>query len=141
MARKTTSGADIQEQGGAAIYEETKDMTFEEEMAYWAEADREARELAAAARAEYAGETPEETEARFAKLLALPVRPKKSFDAVEMMHQGGERIRQETEGMTPEEEAAYWAESDREFRERPAGDAAAALAERRAAIAAKRKSA
>jgi hypothetical protein len=135
------SAVEIQHQGGAAIFEETKEMSLAEELQYWAEADREAREWAAAARAEYAGETPEETDARFAALLALPVRPKKVFDCVEMMHQGGERLRRETEGMTPEEESAYWAERDREFVETPDGDARAPLAERRAAIRARRKSA
>jgi hypothetical protein len=33
---------------------------------------------------------------------------KKSFDCVEMMHKGQERIRKETQGMTIEEQVAYW---------------------------------
>lgn len=32
----------------------------------------------------------------------------KKFDCVEMMHQGGERIRREVEGMTLDEEVEYW---------------------------------
>ena len=33
---------------------------------------------------------------------------KKTFDCVEMMHKGAERVRQQVEGMTMEEELAYW---------------------------------
>ena len=42
---------------------------------------------------------------------------RKKFDCVEMMHQGGERIYEETKDMTPEEEIVYWQEQNREFRE------------------------
>jgi hypothetical protein len=33
---------------------------------------------------------------------------KKTFDCVEMMHKGAERVRRQVEGMTIEEELAYW---------------------------------
>ena len=33
---------------------------------------------------------------------------KKTFDCVEMMYKGAERIRQQVEGLTMEEELAYW---------------------------------
>ena len=33
---------------------------------------------------------------------------KKTFDCVEMMHQGAEYVRHQVEGMTLEEEAEYW---------------------------------
>lgn len=33
----------------------------------------------------------------------------KTFDAVEMMHEGGRRVMAETAGMTVEQEVAYWA--------------------------------
>ncbi len=32
----------------------------------------------------------------------------KTFDCVEMMHRGAERIRKETAGMSIQEEVAYW---------------------------------
>ena len=33
---------------------------------------------------------------------------RKTFDCVQMMHQGGEKILREVEGMTPREEMEYW---------------------------------
>ena len=42
---------------------------------------------------------------------------KKKFDAVEMMHRGGEAVRKKIAGMTVEQEVAYWAEITRVFRE------------------------
>ena len=33
---------------------------------------------------------------------------KKTFDCVEMMHKGAERVRREVAGMTLDEELAYW---------------------------------
>ena len=56
------------------------------------------------------------------------------IDCVALQHEGGARIYEATKDMTEAEEAAYWAERDREFFQIPAGDAAAVLAERRAAI-------
>lgn len=38
----------------------------------------------------------------------------KTFDCVEMMHQGALRIYEETKGMTMEEELAYWRDRRRE---------------------------
>ncbi len=32
----------------------------------------------------------------------------KTFDCVEMMHRGALRIYEETKGMTPKEQVAYW---------------------------------
>ncbi len=40
----------------------------------------------------------------------------KKFDCVEMMHQGAERIRRETEGMTLEEQLEYWRQATEELR-------------------------
>ncbi len=42
---------------------------------------------------------------------------KKSFDCVEMMHQGAERVRHEVEGMTLEEELAYWRQQTEALRQ------------------------
>ena len=36
----------------------------------------------------------------------------KSFDCVEMMHEGGARIHEELKGMTREEKLAYWRARD-----------------------------
>jgi hypothetical protein len=33
---------------------------------------------------------------------------KKTFDCVEMMHQGAEQVRKQVEGMTLEEELIFW---------------------------------
>ena len=41
----------------------------------------------------------------------------KSFDCVEMMHKGADRVRQEVEGMTLEEELAYWRQQTDALRE------------------------
>ena len=38
----------------------------------------------------------------------------KTFDCVEMMHEGALRIYEETKGMTMEEELAYWRERRKE---------------------------
>ena len=46
---------------------------------------------------------------------------KKAFDAVEMKRAGAQRIYEESAGMTPEEQLAYWQEANREFREWRAG--------------------
>ncbi len=40
----------------------------------------------------------------------------KSFDCVEMMHEGALRIYNETRGMSREEELAYWRRKDEEAR-------------------------
>lgn len=42
---------------------------------------------------------------------------KKTFDCVEMMHKGAERVRQQVEGMTIEEEAAYWQQQTEALRQ------------------------
>jgi hypothetical protein len=51
----------------------------------------------------------------------------KTFDCVEMMHRGAERIYEITKDMTLEEEIVYWRERDRLFQEehnrRAAGNA------------------
>ena len=44
----------------------------------------------------------------------------KDFDCVEFQHWAGAQIAKELEGMTPEEELAYWRERDRRLRERQA---------------------
>jgi len=41
---------------------------------------------------------------------------KKSFDCVEMMHEGALRIYEETKDMTQEEELAYWQRQNEEAR-------------------------
>lgn len=43
---------------------------------------------------------------------------KKSFDCVEMMHEGALRIYEETKDMTEEEELAYWERKNQEMRQR-----------------------
>lgn len=43
---------------------------------------------------------------------------KKSFDCVEMMHEGALRIYEETKDMTEQEELAYWARKNEEMRQR-----------------------
>ena len=40
----------------------------------------------------------------------------RKFDCVEMMHSGAERVRRHVEGMTLEQEAAYWRQKTRELR-------------------------
>lgn len=40
----------------------------------------------------------------------------KEFDCVEMMHRGAERVREETKGMSIEEELAYWRKLTAELR-------------------------
>ncbi|HPO10009.1 MAG TPA: hypothetical protein PLZ55_15145 [bacterium] len=42
----------------------------------------------------------------------------KTFDCVEMMHQGGEKILREIEGMTPQEETEYWRRQTEKLRDR-----------------------
>jgi hypothetical protein len=41
---------------------------------------------------------------------------KKTFDCVEMMHEGALRIYEETRGMTTEEELVYWRRKNEEAR-------------------------
>jgi hypothetical protein len=43
---------------------------------------------------------------------------KKSFDCVEMMHEGALRIHEELKGKTREEQLAYWAEWNEKTRKR-----------------------
>jgi len=40
----------------------------------------------------------------------------KTFDCVEMKRKGAEKVRQETAGMTPEQELAYWQRGTEELR-------------------------
>lgn len=40
---------------------------------------------------------------------------KKTFDCVEMKHRGADKVQQAIEGMTLEEELAFWAEGTREL--------------------------
>ena len=42
---------------------------------------------------------------------------KKKFDCVEMMHQGAEQVRRQVEGMTMEEELAYWKQQTEALRQ------------------------
>jgi hypothetical protein len=43
---------------------------------------------------------------------------KKTFDCVEMKHQGAERVQARLEGMTREEQLAYWEQRGRVLRAR-----------------------
>jgi len=45
-------------------------------------------------------------------------RTEKTFDCVEMMHQGALRIHEETKNMTREQELAYWRQKDEEARKK-----------------------
>jgi len=58
----------------------------------------------------------------------------KRFDCVEMQHRGGERVYEETKGMTHEELLAWWEERNKEF----LAEYGARRAERKAAGAAQR---
>ena len=42
----------------------------------------------------------------------------KTFDCVEMMHRGAERVKRETAGMTVEKQVEYWRQQTEELRER-----------------------
>jgi len=42
---------------------------------------------------------------------------KKTFDCVEMMHKGAERVRRQVEGLTLEEELAYWRQQTEALRQ------------------------
>jgi hypothetical protein len=42
----------------------------------------------------------------------------KTFDAVEMKRRGAERIHEQTKGMTPEEELAFWRQRTEVLRKR-----------------------
>jgi hypothetical protein len=42
----------------------------------------------------------------------------KTFDSVEMQHRGGDRVREHTAGMTPEQWLTFWSERTRMLRER-----------------------
>ena len=52
--KKTFDCVEMMHRGGAAVYEKIKDMTFEEEVAYWAERDRVFRAEIEARRREHA---------------------------------------------------------------------------------------
>ena len=43
---------------------------------------------------------------------------KKRLDCVEVMHRGGEHIRREIDGMTPEEELAHWRRGTEKLRKK-----------------------
>lgn len=45
-------------------------------------------------------------------------KPKKKFDCVEMMHQGAEYVREQTKGMSSEQELEYWRKRTEELLER-----------------------
>ena len=42
----------------------------------------------------------------------------KTFDCVEMQHRGGEKIQEETKGITLEQELAFWQRRSQELRRR-----------------------
>ncbi len=42
----------------------------------------------------------------------------KTFDCVEMKHRGAEKVREQTKGMTLEQELAFWRERSRILRQR-----------------------
>lgn len=52
------------------------------------------------------------------------MKKKKTFDCVEMQHRGGQKVQQETRGMTLEEEVAYWHRRTEELRRRQAAEGA-----------------
>lgn len=99
----------LQHEGAARIYAATKDMTPEELSAYWAKRNRAFFRMKAGNAAAAIAE----------RRAALSSRPRKGFDAVAFMHQAGERIARETEGMTPEEEIAYFKAAVEELGRQP----------------------
>ena len=40
---------------------------------------------------------------------------KKAFDCVDLQHRGGQRVREELRGMSPQEVEAYWRRRNQEF--------------------------
>ena len=95
----------LQHEGAARIAAATKGMSPAELSAYWAKRNRAFRRMRAGNAAAAIAE----------RRAALSQRPKKSFDAVEFMHEAGRRIQAETGGMTPEEEVAYFRAAAEEF--------------------------
>ena len=47
--------------------------------------------------------------------MTIPRAKKKRFDCVEMMHEGAARVQEELAGLTLDEQAAYWEESQLAF--------------------------
>lgn len=46
------------------------------------------------------------------------MKKRKTFDCVEMQHRGGEKIKEETKGMTLEQKLAFWQRRSQELRRR-----------------------
>jgi hypothetical protein len=90
--------------GAARIYEETKNMTIDEEVAYWKEKD--------AALGKRRGGQPTTRPGRL-----LPMKTK-TFDCVEMKRRGAALIYEKIKDMTIDEQVAYWKEKDAAFENR-----------------------
>lgn len=105
---------ELQRRGAKLVYEQTKDMTLEEQVAFWHKGTEELLELQQAIRSQ-------KKDAKEASMLdRLLERPKKKkkFDCVELQHRGAKLVYEQTKDMTPEEQVAFWQERTEELRQR-----------------------
>ncbi len=123
MPKKRFDCVAMQHEGGAHVHEITKDMTVEEEVEYWRQRTKamRARIEARRRRAESDGRTTPPARA----LLDILERAKppgsakgKDFDCVEMQHRGGQAVRARLQGLSRQEQRAYWERRTAELRER-----------------------
>lgn len=115
MKTKTFDCLEMKEEGTRRIYEEIKDLSRDELVAYWQskndtfeESLARLKRLHTVAKEQSGGHVADEIE-------DVPVT--KSFDCVEMKWKAQERIYEETKNLTHEEKVAYWNEKNERFAE------------------------
>jgi hypothetical protein len=108
VRKKKFDCVEMMHQAADRIYEETKDLTHEELMAWWEKRNEEFRQHVEAARAQR-----DRVPSPIGRVGAA-VRSK-TFDCVEMKRRGADRIYEETKNLTHEELLAYWEQKNREL--------------------------
>lgn len=113
MTSKGIDCVEMKRRGAERVYELIKDMTVEEEFAFWREETEKLDARIAEAKSRMSGEPIERLIENLPKLDL----PERTFDCVEMKHRAQEAIARELEGMTEEEQLEYWRKRTEELRE------------------------
>ena len=104
MTSKGIDCVEMKRRGAERVYELVKNMTVEEELAFWREETDKLDSMIAEAKLRKGGEPIERLIENLRKLDL----PERTFDCVEMKHRAQEAIARELEGMTEAEKLEYW---------------------------------
>lgn len=104
---------EMNRRGAEHIYELVKDMTEDEELAYWHVETEKLEKHIAELKVKNSSLTADKVIESLPKLDI----PEKTFDCVEMKRRGAEAIHEVLQNMTFEEEVEYWRKRSVEFKQ------------------------